>query len=1026
MKPAYMGFILILHYAVFAVLLSSLSSFRIVCSASLSLNTDKEALLSFKYHLSSESSETLSSWNVNNSSPCNWTGVLCNESRDRVTGLDLSGFGLTGTISPHIGNLSFLSSLELQDNQLTGTIPDQVGDLSRLSVLNMSSNHIRGAIPLNITMCLELEILDLKENEISGTIPAELGRLRNLEILKLGSNQLVGDIPPSISNLSSLDTLSLGTNNLGGRIPEDLGRLQNLKELDLTINQLEGTVPSSIYNITSLVNLAVASNNLWGEIPSDVGDRLPNLLIFNFCINKFTGGIPGSLHNLTNINVIRMAHNLLEGSVPSGLGNLPQLRMYNIGYNRIKSSGDQGLDFITSLTNSTHLNFLAIDGNFLEGVIPENIGNLSTSLASLHMGQNKIYGSIPPSISHLSSLALLNLSHNLISGEIPPEIGELGEMQELYLASNNISGRIPSSLGNLRQLSQLDLSSNRLVGGIPTNFSNFQRLLSMDLSNNRLNESIPKEILGLPGLSTLLNLSKNSLTGPLPQEVEALESVVTIDLSHNHLSGSIPESISKCKSLEELFMANNKFSGSIPDTLGEVRGLEILDLSTNQLTGSIPSSLQELQALQLLNLSFNNLEGVVPSEGVFKNLSRVHIEGNSKLCLNLACTKGHGRRFAVFHIILIIASAIAICFAIGVLAYLKKSKAKKLPITSESFKVLHQVVSYDDLRMATGNFNQQNLIGKGSFGSVYKGYLTEGTAVAIKVLDIQRNGSWKSFFAECEALRNVRHRNLVKLITSCSSLDFKNVEFLALVYDFMHNGSLEDWIKGTRRHASGCALNLVERLKIAIDVACAMDYLHHDSETPIAHCDLKPSNVLLDKDMTAKVGDFGLARLLMDRAADQQSIASTHGLRGSIGYIPPEYGLGGKPTTSGDVYSYGVMLLEMFTGKSPTHESFLGGLTLAQWVQSAFPTNVRQVVDPELLLPTGDLQHEGHPISEEVQHECLIAVIGVALSCTVDTSDRRISSRDALSQLKTAAKALLKPTLDDMEEGAAPHCVVDV
>ncbi|KAL6318141.1 hypothetical protein AAG906_035646 [Vitis piasezkii] len=322
--------------------------------------------------------------------------------------------------------------------------------------------------------------------------------------------------------------------------------------------------------------------------------------------------------------------------------------------------------------------------------------------------------------------------------------------------------------------------------------------------------------------------------------------------------------------------------------------------------------------------------------------------------------------------------------------------------------------------MATGNFNQQNLIGKGSFGSVYKGYLTEGTAVAIKVLDIERNGSWKSFFAECEALRNVRHRNLVKLITSCSSLDFKNVEFLALIYDFMHNGSLEDWIKGTRRHASGCALNLVERLKIAIDVACAMDYLHHDSETPIAHCDLKPSNVLLDKDMTAKVGDFGLARLLMDRAADQQSIASTHGLRGSIGYIPPEYGLGGKPTTSGDVYSYGVMLLEMFTGKSPTHESFLGGLTLAQWVQSAFPTNVRQVVDPELLLPTGDLQHEGHPISEEVQHECLIAVIGVALSCTVDSSDRRISSRDALSQLKTAAKALLKPTLDDMEEGAAP------
>lgn len=885
-QPAYMGFIFILRY-VLVFLLSSLSSFRVVSSVSFSISTDKEALLSFKSDLSKSSAETLSSWLVNDSSPCNWTGVFCSESSDRIVGLDLSGLRLAGTISPHIGNLSFLSSLELQDNLLTGTIPDQVGNLLRLNVLNMSSNHIGGAIPLNITMCSALKILDLMENEITGTIPAEISKLRNLEILKLGRNKLAGNIPPSISNLSSLDTLNLGTNNLGGGIPGDLDRLQNLKYLDLTINHLEGTIPSSVYNISSLVNLAVASNNLWGEIPSDIGDKLPNLLVFNFCINKFTGAIPGSLHNLTNINVIRMAHNLLEGSVPPGLGNLPHLRMYNIGYNRIRSSGDQGLDYIiSSLANSTQLNFLAIDGNFLEGVIPENIGDLSTSLTYLYMGQNRISGGIPASIRYLSSLALLNLSHNHISGEIPPEIGELAELQELFLANNNISGRIPNSLGNLRQLSQIDLSSNDLVGVIPSAFSNLQRLLSMDLSNNRLNGSIAKDILGLPSLSTLLNLSKNSLTGPLPEEVGELEGVFTIDLSHNHISGSIPESISKCKSLQELFMANNNFTGSIPDTLSEVRGLEILDLSRNQLTGSIPSSLEELQALQLLNLSFNNLEGVVPSGGIFQNHSRVHIEGNSKLCLNQTCGKGRGKIFYVA-ITITIVSATVLCLTIGLLAYLKRIKAKKSQIRLDSFKVLHEVISYDELRMATENFSERNLVGKGSFGSIYKGHLIEGAAVAIKVLDIQRNGSWKSFLAECEALRNVRHRNLVKLITLCSSLDFKNVDFLALVYDFMCNGSLEDWLKGRRRHPSGLGLSLSERLKIAIDVASAMDYLHHDSETPIAHCDLKPSNVLLDKDMTAKVGDFGLARLLRDSAADQHSITPTDGIRGSIGYIPP-------------------------------------------------------------------------------------------------------------------------------------------
>ncbi|XP_022768688.1 putative receptor-like protein kinase At3g47110 [Durio zibethinus] len=980
--------------------------FKCIClfmeSATSTIVTDKEALLSFKSQISSsEFPNPLSQWEQN-LSPCNWTGVLCNKLNTRVIALNISGFNLAGSISPHIGNLSFLRSLELQGNRLSGALPDQLGNLFRLRVLNLSSNSLDGVIPSNISKLTELRILDLMTNKITGVVPKDLDQLANLQVLNLGRNLLTGTIPLSIANLSLLDSLNLGTNDLTGTIPTDLSRLRNLKVLDLTINHLTGTVPSSIYNMSSLGYLALAANQLWGRLPYDVGDNLPNLWGFNFCFNKFTGRIPGSLHNLTNIKIIRMASNLLEGTVPPGLGNLPFLEMYNIGFNKIVSTADDGLGFITSLTNSSRLKFLAFDGNLLEGVIPESIGNLSKGLLKLYMGGNRISGNIPPSIAQLSGLTLLNLSYNSISGEIPPEIGKLEKLQMLGLAGNQISGSIPSYLGDLRQLNQIDLSGNQLVGQIPSTFQNFQQLLSMDLSNNRLNGSIPKEILNLPSLSTLLNLSRNSLNGPFPQEI-GLKSVVAVDVSINRLSGSIPSSIKNCKSLEKLFMAENMLSGPIPGEIGEMKGLETLDLSSNQLSGFIPSDLQNLQ-LQSLNLSFNDLEGTLPSGGIFKNLSRVHLEGNPKLCLPLACknTRGHGRLVKVYVTITVIA-AFALCFIIASLFYVKKGKAKMT--TFETLKRQHQLISYGEIRRATSNFNPENLIGNGSFGSVYKAYL-KGVLVAIKVLDIGRTGSWKSFLAECEALRNVRHRNLVKLITSCSSMDFQNVEFLALVYEFLANGSVEDWLKGKRRNADGYGLNVMERLNVAIDVASALDYLHNDCEVPVVHCDLKPSNILLDEDMTAKVGDFGLARLLMEKSGSQPSISSTNALKGSIGYVPPEYGLGEKPSTAGDVYSFGVMLLELFTGKSPTHESFVGELNLIKWVQSAFPYNVQQFLDPELLLLVQNLQCDRQPINPEIEYDCLTTIIGVGLTCTSVSPDGRVSMRDALRKLKTVKDTL--------------------
>ncbi|CAN7043329.1 unnamed protein product [Brassica rapa subsp. trilocularis] len=989
------------------LVLFSLSTFSISGTTSFSLNIDREALLSFRSQISQNPHSVSFSWDQN-TSPCNWTGVTCNTRNKRVISINLSGHRLTGSISPSIGNISFLTSLQLQNNQLGGLIPKEIKNLFRLRVLNLSSNSLEGSLPSNLSKLIELRVLDLTSNKITGLVPKKLGDLKNLNILNLGKNRLHGPIPPYLSNISSLTILSLGTNFLSGPVPFELGRLQRLQVLDATINNLTGEIPPSIYNISSLESLALASNSLCGQFPSNIGDILPKLLVFNMCFNKFTGEIPASLYNLTKIKVIRAAFNHLEGTITSGLGNLPFLEMYNIGFNLVKGR-DQDLDsFIKSLSNSSQLDFLGFNGNLLEGVIPVSIGNLSKHLSTLLMGGNRFSGKIPESIGYLTGLSLLNISDNSLTGEIPQDIGKLKDLQELELARNKLTGRIPDSIGDLGGLNEINLSHNKIQGRIPPSFENFKNMLSMDLSSNMLNGSIPNGVLNLPSLSAVLNLSSNLFSGPIPQDISYLESLVSLDLSSNNFSGHIPSSIKDCQSLEKLNMAGNNLDGPIPDALAEVKGLEFLDLSSNQLSGVIPPKLQDLQAMKFLNISFNNLEGWVPSRGVFKDRSKAYMEGNPKLCIHTCRKTRTHRKLLKVRIITCVVGLIAIC-VISFLIWKRKEKKSSTSTSSSSSSLLKEPfmnVSYDELRRATENFNPTDILGVGSFGSVFKGVI-RGVDVAVKVIDPKANGYYKGFIAECEALRNVRHRNLVKLVTSCSSIDFKNNEFLALVYEFLSNGSLEEWIKGKHRKPDGSVgLSLEERVNVAIDIASALDYLHNDCEVHVVHCDLKPSNILLTEDMVAKVGDFGLARVLFDASDDRHhaSISSTHVLKGSIGYIPPEYGLGEKPSQAGDVYSFGVMLLELLSGKSPMDECFERDQNLISWISYGFQSNaIMEVIDPKL---KGLIDVSGAQLHAKL--DCLKKTIEVGLACTAYAASERMKMRDVLRLLKEAKGMLIK------------------
>lgn len=338
-------------------------------------------------------------------------------------------------------------------------------------------------------------------------------------------------------------------------------------------------------------------------------------------------------------------------------------------------------------------------------------------------------------------------------------------------------------------------------------------------------------------------------------------------------------------------MDANYLEGGIPGSFMNLRGVVEMDLSQNSLSGEIPSFFESFSSLQLLNLSFNNFQGPVPTTGVFGNSSLVLIQGNKNLCTNSQmlqlqpCIKSTFKRKRSSYVLMVVVPIVTIVLVslICVIAIVhRKREATKQPINqqSEGWKRF----SYHDLYKATGGFSSINLVGEGGCGSVYTGtFLAEPRIAAVKVFRLDQDGASKSFIAECEALKNTRHRNLVRVISMCSTFDPSGNEFKALVLEHMSNGSLESWLHPVpENHGSKRPLNLGLRIRIATDIAAALDYLHNRCMPPLIHCDLKPSNVLLDDDMCARVGDFGLSKFLYDHPSK-----SLIGARGSIGYIAP-------------------------------------------------------------------------------------------------------------------------------------------
>ncbi|XP_057790820.1 receptor kinase-like protein Xa21 [Salvia miltiorrhiza] len=542
------------------------------------------------------------------------------------------------------------------------------------------------------------------------------------------------------------------------------------------MNNLSGLIPQELFNISTLQILSLNDNALSGVLLTHLCHASPFLEELNLDVNFISSAIPNSISNYSQLTILSLAGNKFSGYIPTHLGNLRLLQYLFLFDNNLTQAPSSS--FITSLTNCRSLTSLSIGDNPLYGVIPNSVGNLSSSFQEFYAYNCKFSGSIPVEIGNLSSLMTLALDANELSGNIPLTIKHLLDLQGLDLSDNMLGGSIPHAICDLFKLDTLHMRQNRFSGPIPKCLGNVSSLRNIFLHSNMLNSSIPSSLWGLKDLIKL-DLSSNSLNGFLPQEISSLGAAIYIDLSMNHLSKSIPSTIGKLQNLVNLSLANNRLVGSIPVSMGGLVSLVTLDLSYNNLSGSIPKSLEALQHLDYFNVSFNSLIGEIPNGGSFRNFTMDSV----------------------------------------------------------------------------------------------KGILNNGRDIAVKVFNMQLKGISRIFDVECEILRSIRHRNLTSVISSCS-----NEEFKALVLEYMPKGNLEKWL-----YSHNYCLNLKERLNIMIDVASALEYLHHGYSMPIVHSDLKPSNVLLDEDMVAHVSDFGIAKLLCD--GDSFVLTTTIA---TLGYIAPE------------------------------------------------------------------------------------------------------------------------------------------
>ncbi|XP_044460740.1 probable LRR receptor-like serine/threonine-protein kinase IRK [Mangifera indica] len=895
-----------------------------------SFNDDVLGLIAFKADIQDPNLK-LASWNEDDDSPCYWVGIKCDPRSNRVVELTLDGLSLSGRIGRGLLQLQFLRKLSLSSNNLTGNISPNLAELQNLRTIDLSKNSLSGSIPDDFfKQCGSLRTISLAKNKFSGKIPSSLSLCSTLATIDLSSNQFSGVLPSGIWVLSALRSLNLSDNLLEGEIPKGVESLNNLREINLSKNRFSGFIPDGIGSCLLLRSIDFSENSFSGDLPETM-QELSLCNFMNFRKNLFSGEVPRWVGEMKSLETLDLSGNKFSGEVPVSIGNLQSLKVLNVSANELTGSLPE------SMANCVNLVALDFSQNLIKGGLPQWIFNLGLKEPSLlvdKIGERTDGPLISKKGSTLEKLQVLDLSHNGFSGEIASGIGALSSLQLLNLSKNSLAGPIPMTIGELKALDVLDLSENQLNGAIPV-------------------------------------------------EIGGAYSLKELRLEGNYLVGQIPSSIENCSTLTSLILSKNNLTGPIPAAIAKLVNLQNVDFSFNSLSGSLPKPLANLVHLLSFNISHNHLKGELPAGGFFNTISPSSVSGNPSLCgsaVNNSCpavlpkpivlnpnsssdaTPGSvapnmGHKRIILSISALIAIGAAAVIVIGVIA-ITVLNLRVRPSTSPSAAALVLSAGDDFSHSPTMDVNSGKLVmfsgepdfstgthallnkdcelGRGGFGAVYRTVLRDGRSAAIKKLTVSSLvKSQDDFEREVKKLGKVRHPNLVALDGY-----YWTQSLQLLIYEFVSGGSL---YKHIHEGSGGNFLTWNERFNIILGTAKSLAHLHQSN---IIHYNIKSSNVLIDSSGEPKVGDYGLARLLpmLDRYVLSSKIQS------ALGYMAPEFACRTvKITEKCDVYGFGVLVLEVVTGKKPVEYMEDDVVVLCDMVRGALEEGrVEECVDPRL------------------------------------------------------------------------------